>query len=151
MFARVDLILRKTSLPYVAVRGCHCLSSFSFSSHRFVYQAKVGGRWFPAVCAHSKKQGKQDAADAALRVLIGESEKAEQLGFAEVTPVTGASLRRTMLLLSRSPDAHPKTVKTSAFGALFWGWWVGGLLAPPQKKSALDCAVIIPGLQSRSQ
>ncbi|XP_006976370.1 double-stranded RNA-specific adenosine deaminase isoform X1 [Peromyscus maniculatus bairdii] len=77
---------------------------------KFVYQAKVGGRWFPAVCAHSKKQGKQDAADAALRVLIGESEKAEQLGFAEVTPVTGASLRRTMLLLSRSPDAHPKTL-----------------------------------------
>ncbi|KAL1772161.1 double-stranded RNA-specific adenosine deaminase isoform X1 [Sigmodon hispidus] len=80
---------------------------------KFVYQAKVGGRWFPAVCAHSKKQGKQDAADAALRVLIGESEKAEQLGFAEVTPVTGASLRRTMLLLSRSPDAHPKTLPLS--------------------------------------
>lgn len=58
---------------------------------RFVYQAKVGGRWFPAVCAHSKKQGKQDAADAALRVLIGEDEKAERMGFTEVTPGTGAS------------------------------------------------------------
>nr|2MDR_A Chain A, Double-stranded RNA-specific adenosine deaminase [Homo sapiens] len=45
---------------------------------KFVYQAKVGGRWFPAVCAHSKKQGKQEAADAALRVLIGENEKAER-------------------------------------------------------------------------
>ncbi|XP_042537426.1 double-stranded RNA-specific adenosine deaminase isoform X4 [Dipodomys spectabilis] len=80
---------------------------------KFVYQAKVGGRWFPAVCAHSKKQGKQEAADAALRVLIGENEKAERMGFTEVTPVTGASLRRTMLLLSRSPDAHPKTLPLS--------------------------------------
>ncbi|XP_067584056.1 double-stranded RNA-specific adenosine deaminase isoform X4 [Pseudorca crassidens] len=77
---------------------------------KFVYQAKVGGRWFPAVCAHSKKQGKQEAADAALRVLIGEDEKAERMGFTEVTPVTGASLRRTMLLLSRSPEAQPKTL-----------------------------------------
>ncbi|XP_046948631.1 double-stranded RNA-specific adenosine deaminase isoform X4 [Lynx rufus] len=77
---------------------------------KFVYQAKVGGRWFPAVCAHSKKQGKQEAADAALRVLIGEDEKAERMGFTEVTPVTGATLRRTMLLLSRSPEAQPKTL-----------------------------------------
>ncbi|XP_055979632.1 double-stranded RNA-specific adenosine deaminase [Sorex fumeus] len=77
---------------------------------KFVYQAKVGGRWFPAVCAHSKKQGKQEAADAALRVLIGENEKAERLGFTEVTPVTGAGLRRTMLLLSRAPEAQPKTL-----------------------------------------
>ncbi|XP_027466402.1 double-stranded RNA-specific adenosine deaminase isoform X4 [Zalophus californianus] len=77
---------------------------------KFVYQAKVGGRWFPAVCAHSKKQGKQEAADAALRVLIGENEKAERMGFTEVTPVTGAGLRRTMLLLSRSPEAQPKTL-----------------------------------------
>ncbi|KAM6217181.1 double-stranded RNA-specific adenosine deaminase [Rhynchocyon petersi] len=77
---------------------------------KFVYQAKVGGRWFPAVCAHSKKQGKQEAADAALRVLIGENEKAERMGFTEVTPVTGASLRRTMLLLSRSPEAQQKTL-----------------------------------------
>ncbi|NWW79874.1 DSRAD deaminase, partial [Climacteris rufus] len=46
---------------------------------RFVYQAKVGGRWFPAVTAHNKKQGKQEAADAALRVLIGESEKIERM------------------------------------------------------------------------
>ncbi|XP_045439300.1 double-stranded RNA-specific adenosine deaminase isoform X6 [Pipistrellus kuhlii] len=77
---------------------------------KFVYQAKVGGRWFPAVCAHSKKQGKQEAADAALRVLIGEDEKAERMGFTEVTPVAGATLRRTLLLLSRSPDAQPKTL-----------------------------------------
>ncbi|NXE16589.1 DSRAD deaminase, partial [Lophotis ruficrista] len=56
---------------------------------KFVYQAKVGGRWFPAVTAHSKKQGKQEAADAALRVLIGESEKTERMegmNTAEVNP-----------------------------------------------------------------
>ncbi|NXU53500.1 DSRAD deaminase, partial [Turnix velox] len=46
---------------------------------KFVYQAKVGGRWFPAVTAHNKKQGKQEAADAALRVLIGEMEKMEHM------------------------------------------------------------------------
>ena len=98
------------------------MSLSCFSSRRFVYQAKVGGRWFPAVCAHSKKQGKQEAADAALRVLIGEDEKAERMGFTEVTPVTGATLRRTMLLLSRSPEAQPKTVKTSTLAAIFsWG------------------------------
>uniref|UniRef100_A0AAR2JB82 Adenosine deaminase RNA specific n=1 Tax=Pygocentrus nattereri TaxID=42514 RepID=A0AAR2JB82_PYGNA len=51
---------------------------------RFTYQAKLGGRWFPAVCASNKKQGKQEAADAALRVLIGEAEKAARTG--ELTP-----------------------------------------------------------------
>lgn len=59
--------------------------------HRFVYQAKVGGRWFPAVTAHSKKQGKQEAADAALRVLIGETEKAERMGGMSVAEVTSSS------------------------------------------------------------
>lgn len=43
------------------------------------------------------------------------------MGFTEVTPVTGASLRRTMLLLSRSPEAQPKTVKTSTFVLSFLG------------------------------
>lgn len=52
--------------------------------YRFTYQAKLGGRWFPAVCASNKKQGKQEAADAALRVLIGEAEKAARTG--ELTP-----------------------------------------------------------------
>lgn len=47
---------------------------------RFTYQAKLGGRWFPPVCASNKKQGKQEAADAALRVLIGEAEKAARTG-----------------------------------------------------------------------
>lgn len=49
-------------------------------SPSFTYQAKLGGRWFPAVCASNKKQGKQVAADAALRVLIGEAEKAARTG-----------------------------------------------------------------------
>ncbi|NXY10754.1 DSRAD deaminase, partial [Pteruthius melanotis] len=54
---------------------------------KFVYQAKVGGRWFPAVTAHNKKQGKQEAADAALRVLIGESEKIERMEGMNITEV----------------------------------------------------------------
>lgn len=58
---------------------------------KFVYQAKVGGRWFPAVTAHSKKQGKQEAADAALRVLIGETEKAERMGGMSIAEVTSSS------------------------------------------------------------
>ncbi|NXO43510.1 DSRAD deaminase, partial [Locustella ochotensis] len=54
---------------------------------KFVYQAKVGGRWFPAVTAHNKKQGRQEAADAALRVLIGESEKTERMEGMNATEV----------------------------------------------------------------
>ncbi|NXJ34212.1 DSRAD deaminase, partial [Ciconia maguari] len=54
---------------------------------KFVYQAKVGGRWFPAVTAHNKKQGKQEAADAALRVLIGETEKTERMEGMNITEV----------------------------------------------------------------
>ncbi|NWR88722.1 DSRAD deaminase, partial [Furnarius figulus] len=54
---------------------------------KFVYQAKVGGRWFPAVTAHNKKQGKQEAADAALRVLIGESEKVDRMEGMNITEV----------------------------------------------------------------
>ncbi|NXM59465.1 DSRAD deaminase, partial [Illadopsis cleaveri] len=54
---------------------------------KFVYQAKVGGRWFPAVTAHNKKQGRQEAADAALRVLIGESEKTERMEGMSITEV----------------------------------------------------------------
>lgn len=37
--------------------------------------------------AHSKKQGKQEAADAALRVLIGESEKTERMEGMSITEV----------------------------------------------------------------
>ncbi|XP_010174569.1 double-stranded RNA-specific adenosine deaminase-like, partial [Antrostomus carolinensis] len=68
----------------------------------FVYQAKVGGRWFPAVTAHSKKQGKQEAADAALRVLIGETEKMERMEGMNVTelPVSGSTLHDQIAMLS---------------------------------------------------
>uniref|UniRef100_A0A8C8B0S0 Adenosine deaminase RNA specific n=1 Tax=Otus sunia TaxID=257818 RepID=A0A8C8B0S0_9STRI len=69
---------------------------------RFVYQAKVGGRWFPAVTAHNKKQGKQEAADAALRVLIGETEKSERVEWMNMTelPVSGSTLHDQMAMLS---------------------------------------------------
>ncbi|NXF13047.1 DSRAD deaminase, partial [Smithornis capensis] len=76
---------------------------------KFIYQAKVGGRWFPAVTAHNKKQGKQEAADAALRVLIGESEKIERMEGMNVTevnpllsqlPVSGSTLQDQMAMLS---------------------------------------------------
>ncbi|XP_066466233.1 double-stranded RNA-specific adenosine deaminase isoform X2 [Tiliqua scincoides] len=69
---------------------------------KFVFQAKVGGRWFPAVSAHSKKQGKQEAADAALRVLIGETEKAEHTEGIPITelPVSGSTLHDQIAMLS---------------------------------------------------
>ncbi|XP_037739305.1 double-stranded RNA-specific adenosine deaminase isoform X3 [Chelonia mydas] len=69
---------------------------------KFVYQAKVGGRWFPAVTAHNKKQGKQEAADAALRVLIGETEKAERTEGLSITelPVSGSTLHDQIAMLS---------------------------------------------------
>ncbi|XP_065117087.1 double-stranded RNA-specific adenosine deaminase [Paramisgurnus dabryanus] len=68
---------------------------------KFTYQAKLGGRWFPAVCASNKKQGKQEAADAALRVLIGEAEKAARTG--ELTPelpISGSTLHDQIAMLS---------------------------------------------------
>lgn len=68
---------------------------------RFTYQAKLGGRWFPPVCASTKKQGKQEAADAALRVLIGEAEKAARTG--ELTaelPVSGSTVHDQFAMLS---------------------------------------------------
>ncbi|NXX44154.1 DSRAD deaminase, partial [Tricholaema leucomelas] len=79
---------------------------------KFVYQAKVGGRWFPAVTAHSKKQGKQEAADAALRVLIGEMEKNQHMEGISITevslplpppgllPVSGSTLHDQLAMLS---------------------------------------------------
>ncbi|XP_062321968.1 double-stranded RNA-specific adenosine deaminase isoform X2 [Osmerus eperlanus] len=69
---------------------------------KFTYQAKLGGRWFPPVRASNKKQGKQEAADAALRVLIGEAEKAARTG--ELTPaelpVSGSTLHDQIAMLS---------------------------------------------------
>lgn len=69
---------------------------------KFTYQAKLGGRWFPPVCASNKKQGKQEAADAALRVLIGEAEKAARTG--ELTPaelpLSGGTIHDQIAMLS---------------------------------------------------
>ncbi|NXY62347.1 DSRAD deaminase, partial [Callaeas wilsoni] len=73
---------------------------------KFVYQAKVGGRWFPAVTAHNKKQGKQEAADAALRVLIGESEKTER-----VEGMSDTELKVLCVL----PSAWKAVLQVSAF------------------------------------
>ncbi|XP_051055361.1 double-stranded RNA-specific adenosine deaminase isoform X2 [Phodopus roborovskii] len=103
---------------------------------KFVYQAKVGGRWFPAVCAHSKKQGKQDAADAALRVLIGESEKAEQLGFAEL-PLTGSTFHDQIAMLShRCFNALTNSFQPSLLGRKI-------LAAIIMKKDPEDMGVVV--------
>ncbi|XP_061572871.1 double-stranded RNA-specific adenosine deaminase [Cololabis saira] len=69
---------------------------------KFTYQAKLGGRWFPPVCASNKKQGKQEAADAALRVLIGEAEKAARTGelIPNELPVSGSTLHDQIAMLS---------------------------------------------------
>ncbi|XP_069508158.1 double-stranded RNA-specific adenosine deaminase isoform X2 [Ambystoma mexicanum] len=69
---------------------------------KFVFQAKVGGRWFPAVSAHSKKQAKQEAADAALRVLIGDAEKSERTGdfTPQQLPVSGSTFHDQIAMLS---------------------------------------------------
>lgn len=69
---------------------------------KFTYQAKLGGRWFPPVCASNKKQGKHEAADAALRVLIGEAERAARTGELIPTelPVSGSTLHDQIAMLS---------------------------------------------------
>ncbi|CAH2327300.1 double-stranded RNA-specific adenosine deaminase isoform X1 [Pelobates cultripes] len=68
---------------------------------KFVFQAKVGGRWFPPVTASNKKQAKAEAADAALRVLIGEGEKAIREG-ENITelPVSGSTIHDQIAMLS---------------------------------------------------
>uniref|UniRef100_A0A8C1NQV4 Adenosine deaminase RNA specific n=1 Tax=Cyprinus carpio TaxID=7962 RepID=A0A8C1NQV4_CYPCA len=93
-------------LEYARARGFAAeirLVGQSGLSHepKFTYQAKLGGRWFPAVCASNKKQGKQEAADAALRVLIGEAEKAARTG--ELTPelpISGSTMHDQIAMLS---------------------------------------------------
>ncbi|NXS98956.1 DSRAD deaminase, partial [Jacana jacana] len=81
---------------------------------KFVYQAKVGGRWFPAVTAHNKKQGKQEAADAALRVLIGETEKIERMEGMNITEV------------------NPLSLQLFRFVTCSWALCNPALLSPPQ-------------------
>ncbi|XP_077116699.1 double-stranded RNA-specific adenosine deaminase isoform X3 [Ranitomeya variabilis] len=68
---------------------------------KFVFQAKVGGRWFPPVTASNKKQAKAEAADAALRVLIGEAEKAIREGDSITElPVSGSTFHDQIAMLS---------------------------------------------------
>ncbi|XP_066464878.1 double-stranded RNA-specific adenosine deaminase [Eleutherodactylus coqui] len=68
---------------------------------KFVFQAKVGGRWFPPVTAPNKKQAKAEAADAALRVLIGEAEKAIREGDSMTElPVSGSTFHDQIAMLS---------------------------------------------------
>ncbi|XP_056402556.1 double-stranded RNA-specific adenosine deaminase isoform X2 [Hyla sarda] len=68
---------------------------------KFVFQAKVGGRWFPPVTASNKKQAKAEAADAALRVLIGEAEKAVREGESMTElPVSGSTFHDQIAMLS---------------------------------------------------
>ncbi|XP_063802914.1 double-stranded RNA-specific adenosine deaminase [Pseudophryne corroboree] len=68
---------------------------------KFVFQAKVGGRWFPPVTASNKKQAKAEAADAALRVLIGEAEKAIREGDTVTElPVFGSTFHDQIAMLS---------------------------------------------------
>ncbi|KAF3822908.1 hypothetical protein GH733_010344, partial [Mirounga leonina] len=103
---------------------------------KFVYQAKVGGRWFPAVCAHSKKQGKQEAADAALRVLIGENEKAERMGFTEL-PLTGSTFHDQIAMLShRCFNALTNSFQPSLLGRKI-------LAAVVMKKASDDLGVVV--------
>ncbi|XP_053522224.1 double-stranded RNA-specific adenosine deaminase isoform X4 [Artibeus jamaicensis] len=103
---------------------------------KFVYQAKVGGRWFPAVCAHSKKQGKQEAADAALRVLIGENEKAERMGFTEL-PLTGSTFHDQIAMLShRCFNALTNSFQPSLLGRKI-------LAAIIMKKDSEDLGVVV--------
>ncbi|NXK50910.1 DSRAD deaminase, partial [Chauna torquata] len=80
---------------------------------KFVYQAKVGGRWFPAVTAHSKKQGKQEAADAALRVLIGETEKAERMEGMNIAEVTSSSSNTGTAFLALFVLCHSRSWSAS--------------------------------------
>ncbi|XP_062959839.1 double-stranded RNA-specific adenosine deaminase isoform X2 [Cynocephalus volans] len=103
---------------------------------KFVYQAKVGGRWFPAVCAHSKKQAKQDAADAALRVLIGENEKAEHMGFTEL-PLTGSTIHDQIAMLShRCFNTLTNSFQPSLLGRKI-------LAAIIMKKDSADMGVVV--------
>ncbi|KAJ1121670.1 hypothetical protein NDU88_000190 [Pleurodeles waltl] len=72
----------KGVLEYSRAKGCSTeLKLVKMSGPpdhlQYVIQTKVGSRWFPAACAHSRNKAKEDSAKAALRVLIKEAEKAK--------------------------------------------------------------------------
>lgn len=65
---------------YARAKGCTAEFklvevSGSPGNPRFVFQTKVGSRWFPAACAHSRNRAREDCAEAALCMLITEAEK----------------------------------------------------------------------------
>ncbi|KAM4663704.1 LOW QUALITY PROTEIN: double-stranded RNA-specific adenosine deaminase [Discoglossus pictus] len=59
---------------------CGRLNSNYLNAIQFVFQAKVGGRYFPAVSASNKKQAKLKRLDAAQRVLIERQKRATITG-----------------------------------------------------------------------
>ncbi|KAK2084360.1 hypothetical protein P7K49_037393 [Saguinus oedipus] len=131
-----ELDRRYEKLLPLSVQQTYSHSSAGMCHWRFVYQAKVGGRWFPAVCAHSKKQGKQEAADAALRVLIGENEKAERMGFAEL-PLTGSTFHDQIAMLShRCFNTLTNSFQPSLLGRKI-------LAAIVMKKDSEDMGVVV--------
>ncbi|KAJ1121668.1 hypothetical protein NDU88_000188 [Pleurodeles waltl] len=72
----------KGILEYARAKGCSTEFKLVEVSGppdhlRYVFQTKVGSRWFPAACAHSRNKAKEDSAEAALRMLIIEAEKAK--------------------------------------------------------------------------
>ncbi|XP_041429694.1 double-stranded RNA-specific adenosine deaminase isoform X2 [Xenopus laevis] len=105
---------------------------------KFVFQAKVGGRWFPAVSASNKKQAKAEAADAALRVLIGEAEKAAREGdiMAEL-PVSGSTFHDQIAMLSHQKfNSLTARIQNSLLGRKI-------LAAIIMKKSSDDLGTVV--------
>ncbi|XP_053331027.1 double-stranded RNA-specific adenosine deaminase isoform X2 [Spea bombifrons] len=105
---------------------------------KFVFQAKVGGRWFPAVTASSKKQAKAEAADAALRVLIGESEKAVREGdIVSELPVGGSTIHDQIAMLSHQKfNSLTARIQNSLLGRKI-------LAAIIMKKSSDDLGTVV--------
>ncbi|XP_071970617.1 double-stranded RNA-specific adenosine deaminase [Engystomops pustulosus] len=105
---------------------------------KFVFQAKVGGRWFPPVTASNKKQAKAEAADAALRVLIGEAEKAIREGdsIAEL-PVGGSTFHDQIAMLSHHKfNSLTARIQNSLLGRKI-------LAAIIMKRSAEDLGAVV--------
>ncbi|KAM5129887.1 double-stranded RNA-specific adenosine deaminase isoform 2-T2 [Mantella aurantiaca] len=105
---------------------------------KFVFQAKVGGRWFPPVTASNKKQAKAEAADAALRVLIGEAEKAIREGdtMSEL-PVSGSTIHDQIAMLSHQKfNSLTARIQNSLLGRKI-------LAAIIMKKSSDDLGTVV--------
>ncbi|XP_031746879.1 double-stranded RNA-specific adenosine deaminase isoform X2 [Xenopus tropicalis] len=105
---------------------------------KFVFQAKVGGRWFPAVSASNKKQAKAEAADAALRVLIGEAERAAREGDVMTElPVSGSTFHDQIAMLSHQKfNSLTARIQNSLLGRKI-------LAAIIMKKSSDDLGTVV--------